>query len=141
MPIPPVSISALSDAMGQFDSELRDKPDWADWEKNSAHRFAIERDGRHYPVKRIVSLATGLPVSDFSGGKAAGDANKCVAARGFTIVELRRRNPTWTRDELTLALDFYLRYDGNPPLEGSPEIDELSVTLNRLGQYLGNSDL
>jgi predicted HNH restriction endonuclease len=50
---------------------------------------------------------------------------------------LRRRNPTWIRDELILALDLYLRYGGNPPRKGSPEIDELSETLNRLGRYLG----
>jgi 5-methylcytosine-specific restriction protein A len=44
---------------------------------------------------------------------------------------------TWVRDELILALDMYLRYAGNPPQKGSPEIDELSDTLNRLGRYLG----
>src|SRR5580704_17428118 len=84
-----------------------------------------------------VSMATGTPVSAFSGGEAAGNANQYVAARGFAVVELRRRNPTWVRDELILALDMYLRYAGNPPRKGSTEIDELSETLNRLGQYLG----
>jgi predicted HNH restriction endonuclease len=78
-----------------------------------------------------------MPVSEFSGGKAGGNANQYVAARGLAIVELRQRNPTWVRDELILALDMYLRYAGNPPQKGSPEIDELSDTLNRLGRYLG----
>jgi len=31
----------------------------------------------------------------------------------------------------------YLRYAGNPPPKGSPEIEELSETLNRLGGYRG----
>lgn len=53
------------------------------------------------------------------------------------LFELRRRNPTWLRDELILALDVYLRYPGNPPPKGSAEIAELSETLNRLGRYLG----
>jgi 5-methylcytosine-specific restriction enzyme A len=137
MPIPQVPPEAIRDAMGIFDRDLRDAPEWAGWEQNRAHRYAIEHDGSCYPVKQIVSLATGLPVSEFSGGQAAGDANEYVAARGFPIVELRRRNPTWFRDELILALDLYLRYAGNPPPKGSAEIDELSETLNRLGRYLG----
>src|SRR6516164_1834139 len=103
--------------MARFDQELRDAPDWSGWEKNKAHLYAIEHQGKHYPVKQIVSLATGMPVADFSGGQAAGDANLFVASRGFAIVELRRaRNPAWVRDELILALDMYLRFAGNPPL-------------------------
>jgi predicted HNH restriction endonuclease len=123
--------------MGRFDRDLPSSPNWAGWEQNRPHRYAIEHDGRRYPVKQIVSMATGMPVSDFSGGQAAGDANQYVAARDFAIVELRRRNPTWLRDELIIALDLYLRYAGNPPPKGSAEIDELSETLNRLGRYLG----
>jgi predicted HNH restriction endonuclease len=137
MPIPPVPAEALHDAMDRFDQNLLATPDWANWEQNRAHRYAIEYNGQRYPVKQIVSMATGIPVSEFSGGEAAGDANRYVAARGLTIVELRRRNRTWVRDELILALDMYLRYAGNPPQKGSAEIDELSDTLNRLGRYLG----
>jgi 5-methylcytosine-specific restriction protein A len=137
MPIPSVSAEALQNATTQFDRELRDTPDWADWEQNRAHLYAIEYEGKRYPVKQIISMATEIPVSDFSGGQAAGDANQFVSGRGFRIVELRRRNPTWLRDELILALDVYLRYAGSPPPKGSPEIAELSETLNRLGRYLG----
>jgi 5-methylcytosine-specific restriction protein A len=115
MPIPQVMTEALSHAMARFDRDFRTTPDWADWEQNRAHLYAIEHDGQRYPVKQIVSMATGLPVSEFSGGEAAGDANQYVVARGFAVVELRRRNPTWIRDELILALDLYLRYAGNPP--------------------------
>ena len=104
--------------MGRFDLDLRDTPDWADWEQNRAHRFAIDFDGLRYPVKQIVSMATGAPVSDFSGGRAPGDANQYVATRGLAIVELRRRNPDWVRDELILALDIYLRLRWQPAPEG-----------------------
>ena len=137
MPIPVVATEALADAMARFDRDFRDATEWASWEQNKAYLYAIEHDGRRYPVKQIISMATGMPVSDFSGGEAAGDANQYVVARGFAIVELRRRNPTWIRDELILALDLYLRHAGNPPRKGSAEIDELSETLNRLGRYLG----
>jgi hypothetical protein len=82
-------------------------------------------------------MATGFPVSEFSGGRAAGDANEYVRSRGLSVIELRSRNPKWTRDELILALDMYLKYAGNPPGTSSAEIGELSVTLNHLARYLG----
>jgi predicted HNH restriction endonuclease len=123
--------------MGRFDRELRDTSDWAEWEQNRAHRYAIRQEGRRYPVKQIISMATGMSVSDFSGGQAVGDANQYIISRGFAVVELRRRNPDWVRDELILALDMYLRCAGKPPPKGSSEIEDLSKTLNRLGRYLG----
>jgi 5-methylcytosine-specific restriction protein A len=123
--------------MSRFDADLRGTPEWGKWEDNKAHQYAIERAGKRYPVKQIVSMATGFPVSEFSGGKAAGDANEYVRSRGLSLVQLRPRNPKWTRDELILALDMYLRYGGNPPGKESAEISELSRTLNHLARYLG----
>jgi predicted HNH restriction endonuclease len=41
-------------------------------------------------------------------------------------------NPPWTRDELILALDLYVRFKGNPPGKSSPEIIDLSALLNRI---------
>jgi hypothetical protein len=42
MPIPPVPAEALRDAMERFDREFRRTPEWADWEHNRAHLYAIE---------------------------------------------------------------------------------------------------
>jgi len=137
LPIPSVPTETLLAAMTRFDHELRDTPDWAGWEKNKAHLYAIEHAEQRYPVKQIVSMATGLPVSEFSGGQAPGDANVYVASHDLKVIELRRRNPTWARDELIVALDMYLRHAGNPPGKGSAEIADLSDTLNRLARYRG----
>jgi 5-methylcytosine-specific restriction enzyme A len=52
-------------------------------------------------------------------------------------VELRRRNPPWTRDELILALDLYLRHRGHPLDQAHPDVIELSDVLNRIAQGLG----
>lgn len=57
--------------------------------------------------------------------------------RGEIVLRAPTGNPTWVRDELIVALDVYLRHEGNPPPKVSPEIEELSETLNRLGRYLG----
>ena len=81
MPIPLVANEALHDAMTRFDLDLRHTPDWANWEQNKAHRYAIDHEGRHYPVKQIISLATGMSVSEFSGGEAPGDANQYIPVR------------------------------------------------------------
>lgn len=43
------------------------------------------------------------------------------------------RNPKWTRDELILSLDFYMRFKPNFPGKTSSEIQELSDLLNRMG--------
>lgn len=136
MAVPPVDRDELLLAMRQFDHEQRDAPEWSDWESNKAHRFAIEHDGRRYPVKRVISLATGAPVSDFSGGAGAGQANAYAEAREFRVVELHTRNPPWARDELILALDLYLRHRDAPPGHESAPIHELSEILNRLGVHL-----
>jgi 5-methylcytosine-specific restriction protein A len=52
-------------------------------------------------------------------------------------VDRKSRNPVWTRDELIVALDFYLQHSPNIPGKSSPKIRELSEFLNRLGQGLG----
>jgi hypothetical protein len=89
MAIPSVLAEALRDAMGRFDRELRHTANWVNWEQDRRHRYAIEHDGRGYPVKQIISMATGMRVRDFSGGSGPGDANRYVTSRGFAIVKLR----------------------------------------------------
>ena len=49
------------------------------------------------------------------------------------------RNPPWSRDELILALDLYLRFSGNPPGKGSAEVVGLSEVLNRMVPHAGFS--
>ncbi len=56
------------------------------WEANRAYRWAIEHDGRLYPVKQIAALASGLSASAFSGGEAL---NTRLARLSFTIVALQ----------------------------------------------------
>ena len=47
------------------------------------------------------------------------------------------RNPPWTRDELIVTLDFYLRHIPSIPGKKSSEISKLSDFLNRLQSKLG----
>jgi hypothetical protein len=59
MPIPQVTTEALRDAMARFDRDFRGATEWADWEQNRAHLYAIEHDGQRYPVKQIAACEKG----------------------------------------------------------------------------------
>lgn len=48
-----------------------------------------------------------------------------------------KRNPPWSRDELILALDLYLKQRTSPLGKDSPEVIELSEFLHKMGQALG----
>jgi len=137
--IPATTKDAILQAIQTFDDELRESKEWEDWQQNKAHKYAVEENGQAYPVKQLISLATGMPVSDFSGGEGSGQANQYVRSLGFKIVAMHHRNPPWTRDELILALDFYLQHRPQPPGKTSKEIQELSETLNKLAVSLGMS--
>jgi 5-methylcytosine-specific restriction protein A len=133
---PELTDSAFKNALRKFDAELRDTNEWTGWQENRAHLYPIRHDGRLYPVKQIASMASGIPVGDFSGGRYPGHANQIVERLGYEVVRLRETNPDWSRDELIVALDFYLRHRPNPPGKDSPEIAQLSKTLRNLGERL-----
>jgi serine/threonine protein kinase len=84
-PVPEVTKRQVLNAMRHFDEELRQTSRWLRWEASAAHQYAVENDGRRYPVKQILSRASGLPTGAFTGGPEA-----CSRFRdhGFEIVEL-----------------------------------------------------
>ena len=51
---------------------------------------------------------------------------------------LHARNPTWSRDELILALDLYVRFKGNPPSKTNQSVIELSNILNNMGSQIAD---
>lgn len=46
-------------------------------------------------------------------------------------------NPAWTRDELILALDLYLKHRDSLPSKHHPEVKALSQLLGQIGEALG----
>jgi 5-methylcytosine-specific restriction enzyme B len=84
VPIPETTREQLLDAMRRFDSEGRNTADWSEWESKLSHKFAISHEGRRYPVKEIIRLATGA--TDFSGGS---EANGYVQRHGLTVEPIR----------------------------------------------------
>jgi 5-methylcytosine-specific restriction protein A len=53
-----------------------------------------------------------LTAADFSGGEAT--VARRLRELGFEVPEAGKRNPSWSRDELILALDLYVRFKGEP---------------------------
>lgn len=51
-----------------------------------------------------------------------------------------RKNPVWSRDELILALDLYMRHRAVPPGKSSQEVVELSEFLNQASILLGAAE-
>lgn len=74
-------------AMEQFDQKERSSAEWWGWESKQNHKYAISHNEKLYPVKRIISMATGTPVNSFSGGD---EANNYLRARDFEIVDLHQ---------------------------------------------------
>ena len=60
-------------AMEEFDDNYRGKningEDWANWIKDGRHKYSIFYKGKLYPVKIIVSIASGEKRTDFYGGE------------------------------------------------------------------------
>jgi hypothetical protein len=121
--IPDVSPERVREAARTFDNEWRDTRDWVDWEGNAAHKFALVIDGRRYPVKKVLSLASGIPISDFSGGE---ESNRFLTARGFEITSLHRTEGDATtpsfRVELQRILEGYVSSRTGIPFSGSSDI-------------------
>jgi MoxR-like ATPase len=97
MVLPHVAAALIDEALARFDQEDRALPKWKGWEERKSYKHAIVKDGRLYPPKEILALATGLPVSEFSGGP---EANNYLVQRGFQIEALRL--PTQSQVEAAL---------------------------------------
>ncbi len=48
------------------------------------------------------------------------------------------RNPIWSRDELTLALDLYVKTGGNPTAKDDAALEALSSILNKMHRLNGD---
>lgn len=117
-------------------------PDKADflrkYERGTRSDYMVEIGGKLYPSKAIATAAHGYlpgrePLQGVSGGMSGTAAR--LAELGFTVSDVSARNPAWSRDELVLALELYMR----KPTAGKddPEVSELSEMLRRLGQQNG----
>lgn len=86
-PIPDFSTEAVVSALRSFDNDVRSQPEWMEFPRRSRghHKYAIRHNGNFYPVKKIISMVTGIATDDFSGGE---QANGRMLRLGFDIVRI-----------------------------------------------------
>lgn len=125
MTIPQVDPEAISKAIQEFDASLRQTEEWSRWEDNKAQVWAIRHDGRRYPPKKIVSMATGLPVGNFTGGP---ETNEYLEDRGFKVGKLR---DVLLSETFELILDRYKTARATQNFGGQHEIRELFTQARR----------
>src|SRR5712692_2681154 len=86
MTIPATTRETLLETLEKFDRDLRSSPEWDGWETNGNYEHGIGFNDLLYPPKQIISMATGLPKNQFSGGP---EANSYLTSYGFEVVPLR----------------------------------------------------
>ena len=150
--LPPLGLTATEPfamAWNQFDRA------WA-FPVQSMQTAAQAHVWREKDFDRILRETESLPGQAYISWKAAlsGHEDK-VRSWAFGLSEPRLvdvdditpemearkgRNPAWSRDELILALDLYLRFRAAPLGKDSDEVLELSAFLGQLGSVRGQTD-
>lgn len=69
-------------ALNEFARQYPDTNAYDDWLNKGSYKFAVRFDGRLYPPKQILSMATGISTSDFSGGE---QTNRIFRELGFDV--------------------------------------------------------
>jgi 5-methylcytosine-specific restriction protein A len=95
---------------------------------NKVDLFAIE-GARSVWRTRASGVLLKKPLATHLEASIVGNSPKPTSGESAT-------NPDWTRDELILALNFYLQHRPNPPGKDSQEIRALSTMVKRLGKRL-----
>lgn len=131
--IQPVERDRILDALRRFDEELRGSPQWANWEEREKYRYAIGHEGRRYPVKKIISLATGQPVAEYSGGRRSNDY---VKARGFNVVLLHEPGES-LQGIIERVMQEYVAAREGAPFSGN---HNAARVFRELAERLGNCD-
>ena len=134
-----MSLGDLTDRMAVIKAvhefvQLGQKPFLTKYGFGPAQSYFLRYEGELLASKAIVGAAHGyqfpnqgpLKPEEFSGGEQT--VRRRLEELGFEVVVVKKRNPAWTREELILALDVYLkRWPGIE--KDDPELLELSDLL------------
>jgi len=81
-----VSVTAqdILAAMSDFDSQYPDTNDYDSWLDKETYKYAVRHNSKLYPCKRILSQATAIDTSEFSGGERT---NNVFRKLGFRVID------------------------------------------------------
>jgi hypothetical protein len=131
MSLPNVSTEKLLSAINEFDSRLRETAEWAGWDQKRSQTYALEYNGKLYPPKKILSLATGTPLNEFSGGA---ETNNYFALRNF---EVRRLKEDSLQAIFVQLLESYRTARSSESFAGHHSVRELFDSARRLLEESG----
>jgi 5-methylcytosine-specific restriction protein A len=82
----PVTREQVIRATGKFDLDATQD----DWLSNRAQKYVLIHEGKRYPPKKVLSIATHVPVRAFHGGR---EANGVLRSLGFEVVPKAAAHP------------------------------------------------
>lgn len=110
-------------------------------------KYPLWHEGKAYDSKAIAGAAFGylpgnpppLHYKEFYGGQVY--VLPIMEKLGFSFQpppgEVPKRNPLWTRDQVILALDLYVKHGGRDPGPSHPDVVEVSALLRQLATEEG----
>ena len=94
MAIPPSTREQLIQALETFDRDYRTQTEFSNFESKKSQKYVLEYEGRMYPPKMIIHLATGIERRSLNGGD---ESNNYLKKYGFEIRNLETRNKCLAR--------------------------------------------
>ena len=77
-----VTRQQILNALHEFARQYPDTNSYENWLDKGTYKYVLRFDGRLYTPKYILSLVTGIPTTDFSGGE---QTNRVFRALGFDV--------------------------------------------------------
>jgi hypothetical protein len=126
MVLPRVRRENILEAIHEFDTALLPTDEWCTWESKASQVWALLHDGKRYPPKKIVSIATGLSVNEFNGGP---ETNSYLDELGFQVIKLRQTSLDSIFNTILERYDDARKTIG---FAGNHEIKELFTEARRI---------
>ena len=79
-----VTAQAILTAMSVFDTKYPSTNNYDSWLDNKKYKYAVQHNRKLYPCKRILSQATAIDTSEFSGGE---QTNRVFQKLRFRVID------------------------------------------------------
>lgn len=133
-----VSKEKIIETLKFFDTTLRNTKEWINWDEHANHKYAISYEGALYPVKEIVSRATGTPKNKFYGGY---EANSYLERREFLLVKLHDKLSQEEPDSIQQALEIILANYEEAKRETLNYLSPVCIAIEQVKKGIQQSDM
>ena len=59
MMLPEIDSARTEAALDRFDADMRSSPEWQNWEGDESYKYALEKNGRRYPLRKSLPWRPG----------------------------------------------------------------------------------